>query len=86
MSRPPAEILNRTRVGKTERECQILRGEGYWTVVYDGEPINILHTYYYIDRKKYANTGFAHEGHANNLAKKLNHMFDTDRFTVRKLL
>ena len=86
MTRPAPTILNRTRIGRTDRETVILAADGHWTVVYEGQPINILNTYYYIDRKKYCNNGFAHEGHARNLARKLNQQFSTDKFTVRKLL
>ena len=86
MARPKPTILLQQRIGQTDLEMLILKGEGYWTVLYNNEPINIAREHYYIDRKKYSNTGFAHEGHAVNLARKLNHQFDTDKFTVRKLL
>lgn len=86
MSRHAPDIIMRTRIGKTDRETLILRADGHWTVVYDGRPINILNTYYYIDRKKYVNNGFAGQGHAENLAQKLNHQFNTDKFEARKLL
>lgn len=86
MSRPSPTILNRIRIGKTDYESIIIQGTGHWTVVYDNEPINIIRSYYYGDRKKYVNNGFANEGHAKNLAKKLNAQFGTDKFTVRKLL
>lgn len=86
MSRPPPDIITRTRIGRTERETVIMAAEGHWTVVYDGQPINIMNTYYYIDRKKYVNNGFAGPGHAENLARKLNHQFNTDKFEARKLL
>ena len=34
---------------------------------------------------KYKKTSFSNPGHALNLAKKLNNLFDSDEFTVVKL-
>jgi hypothetical protein len=64
----------------------IQAGDGYWTVVWQGQPITIVRNYYYGDRKKYTRNGFAHEGHAQNLARKLNAQFKTTDFTVVKVL
>jgi len=34
---------------------------------------------------KYKKTSFSNPGHAHNLAKKLNDLFDTDEFSVKRL-
>lgn len=86
MSRPKPTRLAQQRIGKTDFEWVIQQGDGYWVVVYQGQAINIVRNYYYGDRKKYTRNGFAHEGHALNLCRKLNHQFKTEDFTVVKVL
>jgi hypothetical protein len=86
MSRPAPTILTQQRIGKTDWEIRIQAGEGHWVVVYQDQPINIVKDYYYADRKKYMRNGFAHAGHAANLARKLNAQFGTQDFPVRKIL
>jgi len=86
MSRPKPTILTQQRIGRTDWEIRIQAGEGHWVVVYQGQPINIVRDYYYADRKKYTRNGFALEGHAQNLCRKLNAQFKTTDFTVVKVL
>lgn len=86
MSRPTPRILTQQRLGKTDWEIRIQAGDGFWCVMYQDQPINIVKDYYYADRKKYMRNGFAHEGHAVNLARKLNAQFDTQDFTVKRLI
>ena len=86
MTRPKPHILAEQRIGRTDYYLRIQQGEGHWVVVYDNQPINIVRDYYYGDRKKYTRNGFAHPGHAENLARKLNRQFSTDLFSVRKII
>lgn len=84
MSRPKPDIkvehVNKT----TYKSDQILGADGIYAVFYDGEPINlktqnILVAY---PGPKYKKVSFSNRGHAINLAKKLNSLFKTDKFTV----
>ena len=84
MSRPKPNVLlehvNRT----TYKSDQILSSEGIWAVFYDNQPINlktqnILVAY---PGPKYKKVSFSNPGHAHNLAKKLNALFKSDKFTV----
>jgi hypothetical protein len=63
---------------------QILNSEGIWAVFYDNQPINlktqnILVAY---PGPKYKKVSFSNPGHAINLAKKLNSLFKSDKFSV----
>jgi hypothetical protein len=64
---------------------EVALGDGHWIVVYQDQPINLVKHHYYSDVKKYMRNGFPFEGHATNLARKLNAQFNTDLFTVRKV-
>lgn len=84
MSRPkPTVILE--NLNKTTYKCdQVLNSEGIWAVFYDNKPINlktqnILVAY---PGPKYRKCSFSNPGHAINLAKKLNSLYKTDKFTV----
>ena len=74
------EHVNKT----TYKSDQILSSDGIWAVFYDGKPINlktqnILVAY---PGPKYKKVSFSNPGHAVNLAKKLNDLFKTDKFSV----
>lgn len=84
MSRPkPTVILE--NLNKSTYKCdQVLNSEGIWAVFYDQKPINlkthnILVSY---PGPKYKKVSFSNPGHAINLAKKLNSLYKTDKFTV----
>lgn len=84
MSRPKPTVLLE-HVNKTNyKSDQILSSEGIWAVFYDQAPINlktqnILVAY---PGPKYKKVSFSNPGHAINLAKKLNTLFKTDKFSV----
>ena len=84
MSRPKPTVLLE-HVNKTSYKSeQVLSSEGIWAVFYDNKPIklkslNILINY---PGPKYKKVSFSNPGHAINLAKKLNSLFKTDKFTV----
>ena len=84
MSRPkPTVILEHVNKANYKSD-QILACEGIWAVFYDSQPINlkthnILVSY---PGPKYKKVSFSNRGHAINLAKKLNTLFKTDKFTV----
>jgi hypothetical protein len=64
-----------------------LAAEAIWAVFYKNNPFNLkssnlLNNY---PGPKYKKVSFSNPGHAFNLAKKLNTMFNTEEFTVVKL-
>ena len=84
MSRPKPNVLLEHVNKTTYKSDQILSSEGIWAVYYDNQPINlktqnILVAY---PGPKYKKVSFSNPGHAHNLAKKLNTLFKSDKFTV----
>lgn len=87
MSRPKPNIILEVTNKKNYKVEQVLEAEAIWAVFYQGKPIN-LKTNSVIARDvgpKYKKVSFSNEGHAHNLAEKLNKMFNTTDFEVYKL-
>lgn len=87
MSRPKPKVLLEHVNKKTYKSEQILEAEAIWAVFYKGEPFNLksansLTSY---PGPKYKKVSFSNPGHAINLAKKLNQMFNCQEFEVAKL-
>ena len=88
MSRPKPKILLEITNKKTYKTEQILEAEAIWAVFYKDCPIN-LKTGSIVAQQlgpKYKKISFSNSGHAYNLAEKLNKMFDTNDFSVYKLV
>lgn len=87
MSRPKPKVLLEHVNKKTYKTEQILDAEAIWAVFYQGKPFNLksanMLTNY--PGPKYKKVSFSNPGHAHNLAKKLNQMFQSKDFTVVKL-
>ena len=84
MSRPKPNVLLE-HVNKTNyKSDQILSSEGIWAVFYDGQPINLKTQNMLVayPGPKYKKVSFSNPGHAINLAKKLNVLFKSDKFSV----
>lgn len=84
MSRPKPTVLLE-HVNKTSyKSDQVLNSEGIWAVFYDSRPINLKSQNILVNYPgpKYKKVSFSNPGHAMNLAKKLNSLFRTDKFTV----
>lgn len=84
MSRPKPMVLLEHVNKSNYKSDQILNSEGIWAVFYDSQPINlktqnILVAY---PGPKYKKVSFSNPGHAINLAKKLNTLFKSDKFSV----
>jgi hypothetical protein len=84
MSRPKPNIIVEYVNKSTYKSDQVLQSEGIWAVFYNNEPINlkthnILIAY---PGPKYKKVSFSNPGHAINLAKKLNQLFHSDKFSV----
>ena len=87
MSRPKPTILKEFVDKKTYKTEQVLQSDAIWAVFFQNQPFNLksanMLTSY--PGPKYKKTSFSNPGHAFNLAKKLNNLFDSDEFTVVKL-
>ena len=84
MSRPKPNVLLEHVNKSNYRSEQILESSGIWAVYYDNQPINLKTSNILISYPgpKYKKISFSNPGHAINLAKKLNTLFKTDKFTV----
>lgn len=87
MSRPKPIILLENVNNKTYRSEQILEADAIWAVFYKAKAFNLKSSNALTNYPgpKYKKTAFSNPGHAHNLAKKLNNMFNCDDFTVVKL-
>ena len=87
MSRPKPTVLLQHSNKTTFKLDEVLAAEGIWAVFYQGKAFilksaNLLNNY---PGPKYKKVSFSNPGHAFNLAKKLNTLFNTTEFTVVKL-
>ena len=87
MSRPKPKIILEHTNRETYKVEQILESEAIWAVFYDDKPFNLksgsmVSSY---PGPKYKKVSFSNPGHARNLAKKLNNLFKTDKFSVYRL-
>lgn len=87
MSRPKPNVVLENINKKTFKSDQVLEAEAIWAVFYQGKPFNLksqnsLGSY---SGSKYKKVSFSNPGHAHNLAKKLNSLFNTKDFSVFKL-
>ena len=87
MSRPKPNVLLEHVDKKTYKSEQILEAEAIWAVFFKDAPFNLksanMLTNY--PGPKYKKVSFSNPGHAINLAKKLNDLFNCDDFSVVKL-
>jgi hypothetical protein len=84
MSRPKPTVRLESINKTTYKSDQVLSSEGIWAVFHDNEPINLKTHNILVNYPgpKYKKVSFSNPGHAINLAKKLNTLFKTDKFTV----
>jgi len=87
MSRPKPTVVLEKINKKTFKSDQILEADAIWAVFYQGKPFNLksqnsLGGY---PGSKYKKVSFSNPGHAHNLAKKLNTLFNSEDFAVYKL-
>jgi len=87
MSRPKPDVILEHIDKKTYKAEQVLKADAIWAVFYQGEPFNlksanVLTNY---PGPKYKKVSFSNPGHALNLAKKLNDLFNCSDFKVVKL-
>jgi hypothetical protein len=84
MSRPKPNVLLEYVNKSNYKSEQVLSSEGIWAVFYDSKPINLKNQNVLVayPGPKYKKVSFSNPGHAINLAKKLNVLFKTDKFSV----
>jgi hypothetical protein len=87
MSRPKPTILLEKIDKVTYKSEQVLESEAIWAVFYLGKPFNLksMNIVTNYPGPKYKKVSFSNPGHAINLAKKLNKMFNCKDFAVHKL-
>lgn len=86
MARPQKEILLAHEGEKTITE--IIVGDSIYAVLYRGEAFNLrtLNLRLIYNARKYMRTAFTTEAPAINLARRLNTLFMTEAFTVKRIL
>ena len=87
MSRPKPKVLLE-HINKKNYKCeQILEADAIWAVFYKNEPFNLKSSSAVTSYPgpKYKKVSFSNPGHAHNLAKKLNQMFNCSDFQLVKL-
>ena len=87
MSRPKPTVLLEHVNRESYKSEQVLESEAIWAVFYKGKPFNLksgsmVSSY---PGPKYKKVSFSNPGHARNLAKKLNALFNTEEFAVYTL-
>ena len=87
MSRPKPTVLLEHIDKKTYKSEQILNAEAIWAVFYNNQPFNLksANSLTNYPGPKYKKVSFSNPGHAINLAKKLNELFNCEDFSVVRL-
>lgn len=87
MSRPKPNVLLEHADRKTYKLEQVLEADAIWAVFYKGKPFNLKSSNMLTNYPgpKYKKVSFSNPGHAHNLAKKLNDLFNTTDFEVYEL-
>jgi hypothetical protein len=81
IGRPNKQIVLQS-VDENGSTIDVLRVSGIWIVAYQNQPVGLRRTYRFDINKRYPRTGYNNPAHAYAMANKLNHLFDTDEFTV----
>ena len=84
MSRPKPKVLLQYSNKKNYKSEEVLESHAIWAVFYQGKPINLKSSSLISNYPgpKYKKVSFSNPGHAINLAKKLNKLFNTTDFSV----
>ena len=87
MSRPKPTLLKEYTHKKNYITDQILEAEAIWAVFYKNQPFNLksFNSLTSYPSPKYKKVSFSNRGHAINLAKKLNQLFNCGDFQVVEL-
>jgi hypothetical protein len=87
MSRPKPKILLENTNKKNYKTEQILEADAIWAVFYKNRPFNLksFNSLTSYPGPKYKKVSFSNPGHAHNLSKKLNRLFECEDFQVVEL-
>jgi hypothetical protein len=86
MSRPKPNVLVEITDKKTYKSDQVLEADAIWAVFYKDKPMNLKSTSLVVNTApKYKKVSFSNQGHATNLANKLNKTFNCTDFSVYRL-
>jgi hypothetical protein len=87
MSRPKPKVLLENTDKKNYKTEQILEADAIWAVFYRNRPFNLksFNSLTSYPGPKYKKVSFSNPGHAHNLAKKLNRIFECTDFQVAEL-
>lgn len=87
MARPKPTIFMESVDSKTYKAEQVLEGEAVYAVFYKDSPIGlrVINKITDLPGPKYRKTTFTQPAHALNLADRLNDLFKTKDFIVRKM-
>ncbi|MBA10498.1 MAG: hypothetical protein CMC73_04765 [Flavobacteriaceae bacterium] len=87
MSRPKPTVLLEKIEKTTYKSEQVLEADAIWAVFYKGKPFNLktLNVITNYPGPKYKKVSFSNPGHALNLQKRLNRLFNCTDFSVYKL-
>jgi len=88
VSRPKPKVHLEITNKKTFKIEQVLEADAIWAVFYQDKPINLKVSSIIGSHAgpKYKKVSFSNSGHAYNLAKKLNKLFNSNDFSVYKLV
>ena len=83
MGRPATLTVESARLGNFT--WTVAETPANWAVLRYEQPIYLIKQHWLQDRKTYPRTTFSNAAHAQNLADKLNSLFATQAYTIRKL-
>lgn len=86
MARPAPKVLISTGE-ETGVTTEILKGNGIWSLSFQGKPIQIRESIFDTSGQRYfyPRCTYNNAGHCYNLADKMNELFGTDDFDVIEL-
>lgn len=87
MSRPRPIVLMEHINKSNYKSEQVLEADAIWAVFYKGNPFNLKSSNSLTNYPgpKYKKVSFSNPGHAFNLAKKMNKLFNCNDFAVYRL-
>ena len=82
MSRHAPNIIEQIKQG--DYLWTVAETEATWQILRYERPIYLIKQHWLQDRKTYPRTAFSSQAHAQRLADRLNHLFRTTAYTVRR--
>lgn len=70
----------------TRIRCELRVTQGFWAVLYDGQTFNEVRLWPDSRSQRYERAVFGTPGRAQHAARKLNAVYETDKFTVHQMM